>query len=64
MKNPIEKRFPIGCEIINLGHVHAIVRGYADNYNGTFDLICAEIKPTGKVARNNFRADANKCERA
>jgi len=57
------ERFPLGCEVINLGSIHAVVWNYCEHADGSCDLILRERKPDGEITNCQWMADPNKCER-
>ena len=62
--NPaLRERFPLGCEVTNLGSIHAVVWSYLEHMDGSWDLVLRELKPNGRISRSQWAADPNKCER-
>lgn len=57
------RRFPLGCEVINLGSIHAVVWNYNVHVDGSCDLILRERKPDGAITDCQWTADPDKCER-
>ena len=60
----LTERFPLGCEVINLGSIKAEVVGYNDHGGcGQPDLLLAECKPSGRLSRSRWTANPAKCQR-
>lgn len=59
----LRERFPLGCEVLNLGCVRAKVVGHYDHQGLDLSLILVEVKPDGRVGRSRWIADPEKCQR-
>lgn len=60
----LTERFPLGCEVVNLGSIHAVVDDYSVHADGTADLLLREIGRDGRPMRGRFTANPTLCEPA